>query len=949
MSQRVGIVDASSAKKQAGVGRRMSSSPEERYFGYWGKAKPQRDGAPYHLLPFHCLDVAAVGRTYLSKHTELAAFFAHRLEVRVEIVIEWLVYWLALHDLGKFAISFQGQCPDVLRALRQREPSHPYTLLHDTLGFYIWRELLSRYPQALGLGHGARRFRDRLSPWAAAVTGHHGQPPAEMAGSLFAHCEVEDLEAAATFAKDIRPLLLSENSFEAMYSLEASHHKRCGQLLSWWTAGVAVLSDWLGSNTQYFPYRSEPLPLEAYWRRYAQPAAERALTDSGVFPQIASPECGVRRLFANRAITELTPLQQWAEATALPNGPQLYLLEDVTGAGKTEAALTLAHRLMAASSPAGSTGLFLALPTMATANAMFARIDEVAGRMFDAEATPSIVLAYGQRHLSDSFQQVVARAQVPEADARQQDETATARCTAWLADHNKRALLANVGVGTIDQVLLAILHAKHQSLRLLGLFGKVLVVDEVHACDAYMLKLLRTVLRFHAMAGGHAILLSATLTREMKQRLADAFAEGAGWARPSLTATEYPLATAVHAHFESGNDEYPLATRASVRRHVRVDYTSEFEGLVDAIREATMHGKCVCWVRNTVGDAVAAWERMAEQHPDIPCTLFHARFAMGDRGDIENDVLARFGRESDADVRHGKLVIATQVIEQSLDVDFDWLISDLAPIDRLVQRAGRLQRHARDASGNPIATTDERGGAAMLVYGPDWADEPLPNWLKAALPGTAAVYSHHGQLWLTAKFLRRGGFDMPDDARMLIEGVFGGDADIPQGLQRNAEEVEGQDWARANMAAAAALSLEGGYRRDAMVDWASDDETPAVGVEDEWQLPAATRDAEPATTVRLATVRDGEIVPWRNEGEYPWDLSSLRVAKRLIAEPFPRPPDPDMDAACAMLPDKGKWSVLLVLHPVEGGAWCGQAYDQKGSLREWRYTRERGLHGGEAL
>jgi CRISPR-associated endonuclease/helicase Cas3 len=927
----------------------MRGDEEAAYFSYWGKARPDAEAAPFHLLPFHSLDVAAVGRCYLERNGALTAFFARRLGVSRAVVTEWLVYWLALHDLGKFASAFQGQCLEAVGALRGGEAQRPYTVLHDTLGFYIWLELVARRPEALGLGRGARRFRDRLSPWAAAVTGHHGQPPSEMAGSLFAHCEAEDLATAGTFAEAVRPLLLSAASLEIMLSLDAARHKRAAQELSWWLAGVSVLADWLGSNTQYFPYRAEPLSLAEYWERHAQPAAERALDESGVAPQRSAPARGLRALFADRAIAELTPLQTWAEAVDVPDGPQLYFLEDVTGAGKTEAALTLAHRLMAAAGAAGSAGLFVALPTMATANAMFSRVEEVAGRMFVAEAAPSIVLAYSQRHLSERFRQLVIRTQDAESDPRQRDETASARCTAWLADHNKRALLANVGVGTIDQVLLAVLHAKHQSLRLLGLFGKVLVVDEVHACDAYMLKLLRTVLRFHAMAGGHAILLSATLTREMKQRLADAFAEGAGWTLPALTSTDYPLATKVHAGFEAGRDECPVATRPSVRRHVRVDYTSDLESMVASIRQATAEGKCVCWVRNTVADAVAAWERMAQQHPEIACTLFHARFAMGDRIDIENDVLTRFGRESDANTRRGRLVIATQVIEQSLDVDFDWLVSDLAPIDRLVQRAGRMQRHARDANGNPVASVDERGDAAMLVYGPEWSDDPSPNWLKAVLPGTGAVYPHHGQLWLTAARLRRGGFDMPDDARALIEGVFGDEADIPEGLQRNADEVEGQDWARTNMAAAAALALEGGYRRDATVDWATDDETPAVGVEDEWQLPAATRDAEPATTVRLATVRDGRLVPWRNEGDYPWDLSSLRVAKRLIAETHSPSPGTEMDAALAQLPDKGKWSVLLVLCRTDDDAWHGQAYDRKGDLREWRYSRERGLHGGEAV
>jgi CRISPR-associated endonuclease/helicase Cas3 len=579
---------------------------------------------------------------------------------------------------------------------------------------------------------------------------------------------------------------------------------------------------------------------------------------------------------------------------------------------------------------------------MATANAMFDRVVAMANRMFAPGARPSCVLAHGQRHLSQSFQKVVMPATRVEADARQKDETASARCAAWLADHNKKALLASVGVGTVDQALLAVLHARHQSLRLLGLFGKVLIVDEVHACDAYMMKLLERLLHFHAAAGGSAILLSATLTRGMKHKLAEAFTAGAGWPAPKLASMAYPLATRVHRGFVAGEDERQIETRDTVRRRVRVEYSSAKDAILDCIRTELAAGRCVCWVRNTVADAVDAWERLATELPKGHCTLFHARFAMGDRLEIEQRVRDAFGPKSDAESRRGKLVVATQVVEQSLDVDFDLLVSDLAPIDRLIQRAGRMQRHVRDAHGNPCAGSDQRGGALLHVFGPEWTDTPEANWFRSAFPGAAAVYPHHTQIWATAKFLRKGGFSMPEDARCLIEGVFGEEAENPPGLQRNAERVEGEDWARTNFAAAEALTLDTGYHRGGM-PWRPDDETPTVGALDEWQTPVSTRAGEATTTVRLARWDGERIVPWCGDGEDAWDLSSLRVVKRLIAETVTDPRNAAMAEALAGLPDEGKWSVLLVLSPGDGDVWQGEAMDAQGGRRHWHYDKLRGL------
>jgi CRISPR-associated endonuclease/helicase Cas3 len=315
---------------------------------------------------------------------------------------------------------------------------------------------------------------------------------------------------------------------------------------------------------------------------------------------------------------------------------------------------------------------------------------------------------------------------------------------------------------------------------------------------------------------------------------------------------------------------------------------------------------------------------------------------MSDRLAIEQRVCDAFGPKSHENSRRGRLVIATQVVEQSLDVDFDVLVSDLAPIDRLIQRAGRMQRHVRNARGNPASGSDQRGGAVLHVFGPLWTDTPEANWFRSIFPGGAAVYPHHGQIWLTAKFLRKGEFAMPNDARPLIEGVFGEDAEVPPGLQRNAERVEGEDWARVNFAASEALSLNTGYNRSGM-DWHADDETPTVGALDEWQTPVTTRAGEATTTVRLAKWDAERVVPWCGDGEDAWDLSSLRVIKRLIAETATDARKVPMADALAGLPDEGKWSVLLVLSPQDGETWRGDALDVHGRRRAWCYDKLRGL------
>jgi CRISPR-associated endonuclease/helicase Cas3 len=536
-------------------------------------------------------------------------------------------------------------------------------------------------------------------------------------------------------------------------------------------------------------------PARYFWG-HALPHAAAALAAAGLAPSSPAPFTGLQGLFPG--ITLPTPVQRWAETVSLPAGPVLAVVEDLTGSGKTEAALTLAHRLLAARR---ADGVYLALPTMATANAMFGRLAEAYRGLFAPDAHPSLALAHGRATLNAAFVAAIEGdgTRAPRA-ANPADEPAEAHCTAWLAQDRRRALLAQVGVGTLDQALLAVLPVRHATLRLQGIAGKVLIVDEVHAFDPYVREELARLLRFHAALGGSAILLSATLPRKLRTRLISAFREGLDAPAVAMTEQAYPLATIAGADAVT---ETPCQPRAKLPRTVTVTRLPDAAAAVARIVSAAQAGAAVAWVRNTVDDAIEAMSLL--RSAGIVPLLFHARFAMADRLAIEAEVLRRFGRDSTGAERPGVLV-ATQVVEQSLDIDFDLMVTDLAPADLLIQRAGRLWRHERG----------ERcvDGPALLVVSPEPVDDPPATWITAALPGTGFVYGDHAQLWRSAReVFRRGSIVTPDDMRPIIETVFDRDAAgaVPPGLAISDQIAHGKGLGQAGLAAQNVLDLRKGY------------------------------------------------------------------------------------------------------------------------------------------
>lgn len=904
---------------------RRADAGSSGFYAYWGKASRSTEDRSHHLLVYHSLDVAAVGQRLLFLQPRLLADLAGLLEVRESVLLEWLSFWLAIHDIGKFSDGFQNLRPDLLAMLQGRPTRADYAERHDALGY----RLASGQKHEQGLvtsllsdtAHPPAYVRDLLQPIISAVTGHHGKPP-----RLVAYHLPLDRQFPASVQRDVTHYLGEiKDLFPAGRMLplgdrDPDEVRADLKRISWLVAGLAVAADWIGSNDTWFPYVAEPMPLEQYWKERAQPQAARAIAESGLAALPPSTPAGARLLYPK--LTALSPLQAQVEKLPLVDGPQLFIVEEVTGGGKTEAAVTLAHRLMAAG---GADGLYIALPTMATANAMHARIRDVYKKLFAGGTAPQFVLA----HSAGRMALMLHECNNPSPGPARGEDTSSEECSAWLSDSRKKALLAHVGVGTIDQALLAILPARHQSMRLFGLCRKVLIVDEVHGCDDYVHRLLCTLLEFHASLGGSAILLSATLPSGMHADLARAFARGWGGQPVLPGGSDYPLVT--HVSVE-GVGSHPVAARETCARRVDVMPVYDSHAAEDLIRQRLDAGDCACWVRNTVDDALEAYESWVERLGADRVGVFHARFILGDRLRIESEVLRRFGSMSTAEGRRGRLLIATQVVEQSLDLDFDLMVSDLAPIDLVIQRAGRLRRHARDAKGNPTLGFDERGTPLMAVVMPEPVAQPSGDWYGAMFPRGRWVYGHHGQLWLTARWLvDHRGYSVPEDARAMIEGVYGDAASvaIPEGLRRAVIRATGNAGAMAAQGRLNSLRLEEGYQATA-THWHDD-------------VSAPTRLGDPTVVVRLGKWEQGQLVPLESQdSRHAWELSQLTIRKSRIAGEAPDIDIAALEGARSTMQDRGKWSVLLPLES-RGADWIGSAVNETGSRVRFRYNALTGL------
>ena len=722
---------------------------------YWGKADPTvaaGGGVPHHTVLGHSLDVAACAFVLVNDNPKLCARLSAASGLDTEFMALTLAAVCALHDIGKLDTRFQRKAPQVADALRPHSAQVVQVKYdHGAEGFHQLED-----------DEAAReRLHARLGvsalPLLRAVCGHHGSLPSRAEPnpnrvSVPRNLRREDERARLEFLDLVVDFFVSRN---AQLPWPAEVDGPMVQRL----AGLCAVADWLGSNVEHFDYRPGPiLDLGSYWEASclrARAACERAgllRTDAAVL--------AFEALFPGYSPRDVQVLTE----QFVPDVPALVIVEAEMGKGKTEAALALASRFVTSGLGEGMT---IGLPTMATSNAMFGRVRETLPRLFPSGSV--LALAHSRASRQTGFQSVLGEGlRARDTDAPE----ASVTCARWLLN-KKRILLAQVGVGTIDQALQAALVVRHQFVRMFGLSRNVVIIDEVHAYDAYMEVLLEHLLGWLGALGVPVILLSATLPSQRRAALAAAWSSGgmpgeaASSSRDvlpdSLAAAQakpYPLVS-VTSQFGTSSLSSPTP---GLSRVLFLEYASangsdvqHANSVAQRLVAAARAGARVVWIRNTVREAQQAFRQVTAHSEGIEHLLFHARFRGCDRAGIETAVLERFGKSAPAG---GRILVATQVVEQSLDLDFDEMHTDLAPIDLLFQRAGRLHRHQRER----LKLFAE---PRLVVHGPAVAD-------AAALRfGPSRFVYDAGTLWITDRCLRsRRELQLPADIRLLVEETY---------------------------------------------------------------------------------------------------------------------------------------------------------------------------------
>jgi CRISPR-associated endonuclease/helicase Cas3 len=408
------------------------------------------------------------------------------------------------------------------------------------------------------------------------------------------------------------------------------------------------------------------------------------------------------------------------------------------GLGKTEAALYAAYQMLDGGQ---ASGIYFALPTQLTSNKIHERFNAFLSRILAPDCPHrSALLLHGKAWLQQT-------------DMGEEGRPGGA----WF-HQAKRGLLAPFAVGTIDQALMAAMNVKHGFVRALGLAGKVVILDEVHTYDAYTGTLLDALVALLRSLHCTVIILSATLSQERRSQLLGA----------ELRAQDYPLITAVAQgsapqELAVDTDVAPQLVRLKLQQDERV-------AVAEALARAEQ-GQQVLWIENTVQDAQIRYLDLAARAAEmgLECGLLHSRFSMYDRARIEARWVDAFGKPGwKKRGERGRILIGTQVLEQSLDIDADFLVSRFAPTDMLLQRLGRLWRHA-DAP----RTAGARCEAWLLA--PELAsaiEAPL-----SAFGASAHVYSPYVLCRSLAVWQARAQISLPQDIRQLIESTY---ADQPE-------------------------------------------------------------------------------------------------------------------------------------------------------------------------
>lgn len=825
----------------------------------WAKSGEADDA--FHPLLLHLLDVAACAEVILSREPEATRQrMASILELPWEQARPWLLLLIAAHDLGKASPRFQAKwegAGTILQTAGLPLPANVDTRFpHGVATLLILSEMLLE-----------RDWPEDLSEQVADAVGcHHGE---RAAPSECANLSLDGCRGQSELWRNARRLI-----FEALLAtfrpgtvpLKAGMNGPDFMLL----AGLTSFADWIGSNETWFTFgKPEDCEHPDAWLEKRRQVAEKALDSLGWLPR--EPLMDEPKAFAE-VFSRFSPrpLQQVvAQAAHDVSGPCILLVEAPMGEGKTEAAfyahLELQRRF-------GHRGLYVALPTKATGNAMFQRTESFLEGM-GRERPLDLQLLHGSTQLNADFQRLKAI----HADHGKPWE-GEVRASEWFT-HKKRALLSEYGVGTIDQALLPILPVRHQFVRLWGLANRVVIFDEIHAYDAYTGTLLVHLLDWLLSLGSSVILLSATLPPCFRRELA----RRVGSELPNAE-TPYPRLTI----FRPGEvQQISIVADPSRRQRIRLEaLTPDLPGIQRALASRLNRGGLALALLDTVQRAQDLYSLFPEGEKilldDIPIGkrlpdglevyLFHARFPAHLRQLREDHALALFGPNGSREGR--KLLIATQVAEQSLDLDFDLILTDLAPVDLVLQRAGRLWRHERGL--RPMA------GPCLLVAG--LADgEPPP--FEAPL-WWGKVYREDLLLRTWCLLKEREEILLPDEIDHLVQLVYEDTIPVPQSLETRMDNAffagEGQSSAYRTLA------------NQSVIELASWDDSARFSKDDEDEpgrhpsLTAQTRLGEPSVVV--VPIPSGESFDSKAEPDprqaAQWFRRSLSLSRKGLVQRF---------------------------------------------------------------
>lgn len=702
----------------------------------WAKS----GGPPGHGLLAHMLDIAAVAEAIIRRESpQTHEWAAVVFGLPKSTLLRCLAVFCGLHDFGKAIPGFQnkwlvGQMADESVGLLFTPAFSLNASRHDWASAFLLQPALStHYPNSEWI------------PTIAQVLGaHHGyfpRPQELREGKPLQEGIEWGIAREQLLAAYLLTLQPGEPPSQTGISLPAAA----------WLAGLTSVADWIGSNQEWFPPGERADCLVEHHAK-AQELAEKALDEIGwtdfhpLLEGSAGTDALIRRILgsSDTAITA-RPLQHAADRLlSNPNGPCLILVEAPMGEGKTELAFLAHLRLQAAN---GHRGLYVALPTQATGNAMFDR-----ALTFLNSIAPGVQLDIQLAHSGAMLDERIH--QLRGVNASKSESISS---SAWFSQR-KRPLLSPYGVGTIDQALFATLHVKHHFVRLWGLANRVVVLDEVHAYDTYTSGLIEALLRWLKAMNCSVVLMSATLPTKRR----DAFLNA--WGTGSAPEIDYPRVLVANEENVQG-EHIPCRPLAPI---AVTGISEALDALATSALEALGHGGCGAVIVNTVQRAQDLYRqlkpRLAETYGDeIELLLFHARYPADERSEREKQVLNKFGRDDNVTRPARALLIATQVVEQSLDIDFDFMISDLAPVDLLLQRAGRLHRHERK---RPTAHAMPR----LIVAG--FQRENMPELKETAWGFVYDPYVLY-RTWDIAG--KEPVWRLPEDIDRLVQAVYAND------------------------------------------------------------------------------------------------------------------------------------------------------------------------------